>query len=722
VSGNICRMRVLVVDQDSASNLAITRSLRDLYTVDCVSNKGDSLDLLRANTYEVIVATERLEDGSGLELLGTVSKKWPSVLRIFAAERQRLQLLRGRLGPFELFQTLAYPIDPQKLVATLEMAAAAQHGEEQQIELTGEAPPEPEAEAAGQADDSLELEQSDEFEEPRFARAGRASGPGPAQVSSVSQRSSGRSAPPAPARPAAAAQRPRSVPAAAPAAESPRGPRARRGAEPNRANELAAKFPGSGTIGPRRAAAGAGSPSGLSSGSAEGPARSTRPRSAASKAPPVRFPPLERTPPIERIPPLEPPTARIPGGEFSEAAAMARAARSNYESSSDELDTKRLATMIGGGVAVAAVVVFLAFKMFGSKSEAPKPAAPVVAHAPEYPPAVTDLIAQIEAAFKADDFKTARADVDKLRQLSPSHPRLDFFDGLLIAKGSTTANGRGAGKKNGKSGGAVTGGSAVASSGAAGSGSAASGAGASGSKSATGSASSRGASDTGAVTAGASHPVDAASAAATASTTNTSGDTSSGLAPETPVGLTRASVTPSAPASPAAASTASGGVPSTADAATATPATGAAATPPASAHEAAAAPAPLSPAPGSASLPAATAAAETSHSPAQSSPSPRRAGGEPPPVVQEAKLVRRVNPDYPSAAKKEGISGFVDLEVTVSKQGNVDDVSVIQSTPPDMFDKSAVAAVRKWKYDPRFVDGLPSQAHLKVHLEFGPNK
>jgi len=89
-------MRVLVVDQDSASNLAITRSLRDLYTVDCVTNKGDCLDLLRSNAFEVIVATERLEDGSGLELLGQISKKWPSVLRIFAADRQRLQLLRGR--------------------------------------------------------------------------------------------------------------------------------------------------------------------------------------------------------------------------------------------------------------------------------------------------------------------------------------------------------------------------------------------------------------------------------------------------------------------------------------------------------------------------------------------------------------------------------------------------------------------------------------------------
>src|SRR3569833_1446108 len=86
--------------------------------------------------------------------------------------------------------------------------------------------------------------------------------------------------------------------------------------------------------------------------------------------------------------------------------------------------------------------------MFGSKSEAPKAVAPpVVAHAPEYPPEVTELVAQTEAAFKADDFKAARADVNKLRQLSPSHPRLDFFEGLSTAKGSGAANGRGSKKK-----------------------------------------------------------------------------------------------------------------------------------------------------------------------------------------------------------------------------------------------------------------------------------
>jgi protein TonB len=87
-------------------------------------------------------------------------------------------------------------------------------------------------------------------------------------------------------------------------------------------------------------------------------------------------------------------------------------------------------------------------------------------------------------------------------------------------------------------------------------------------------------------------------------------------------------------------------------------------------------------------------------------------------VVQEAKLIHRVNPDYPSAAKKDGIEGSIDLDVTVSQLGVVKDVSVVQSNPPDVFDKSALTAVHRWKYDPRFEDGLPVEAHVKVRLNF----
>lgn len=127
-------MRVLVVDQDSAQLTAITRLLGDYFTIDAVTTKADCLDLVRVNDFEVIVAGERLEDGSGLELLGKMGRDRPDMLRIFAVDRERLKLLKGRLGPFRLFRTLAYPIEPRQLLAALSAAA----GIEEEIETAAE--------------------------------------------------------------------------------------------------------------------------------------------------------------------------------------------------------------------------------------------------------------------------------------------------------------------------------------------------------------------------------------------------------------------------------------------------------------------------------------------------------------------------------------------------------------------------------------------------------
>ena len=116
-------MRVLVVDQDSTLLTAISRTLGEYFTIDAVTTKADCLDLLRSNEFEVIVAGERLEDGSGLELLGQLARNRPDMLRIFAADRERLKLLKGRLAPFGLFRTLSYPIQPRQLLAALSAAA-----------------------------------------------------------------------------------------------------------------------------------------------------------------------------------------------------------------------------------------------------------------------------------------------------------------------------------------------------------------------------------------------------------------------------------------------------------------------------------------------------------------------------------------------------------------------------------------------------------------------
>ena len=112
-------MRVLVADSDSEALEAIGRA----FEVDVATSKVTCIDLLRANEYDVLVAAERLEDGSGLELLSQVAKRWPDVVRILAIEPARRAMLRGKLAPFKLFDTIAYPIDESQLEGALEHAA-----------------------------------------------------------------------------------------------------------------------------------------------------------------------------------------------------------------------------------------------------------------------------------------------------------------------------------------------------------------------------------------------------------------------------------------------------------------------------------------------------------------------------------------------------------------------------------------------------------------------
>lgn len=141
-------MRVLVVDQDITMLERVSRLLGDAFSVDTVSSKASCLDLLRQNDFELVIATERLSDGSGLELLGQIGQRWPHVRRIFAADAQRLALLAHRLAPFALFRTVAYPLDADELMEALVAAHQEGKGETgsvtvEHVELGSEPEPAP---------------------------------------------------------------------------------------------------------------------------------------------------------------------------------------------------------------------------------------------------------------------------------------------------------------------------------------------------------------------------------------------------------------------------------------------------------------------------------------------------------------------------------------------------------------------------------------------------
>lgn len=68
----------------------------------------------------------------------------------------------------------------------------------------------------------------------------------------------------------------------------------------------------------------------------------------------------------------------------------------------------------------------------------------------------------------------------------------------------------------------------------------------------------------------------------------------------------------------------------------------------------------------------------------------------------QATPIVRISPSYPIEAAEQGIEGQVSLRFTITDHGKVADVEVLDSTPSGTFDEAALAALQKWRYDPKF--------------------
>jgi TonB family protein len=80
--------------------------------------------------------------------------------------------------------------------------------------------------------------------------------------------------------------------------------------------------------------------------------------------------------------------------------------------------------------------------------------------------------------------------------------------------------------------------------------------------------------------------------------------------------------------------------------------------------------------------------------------------------------IHHVDPDFPSAARQSGTSGWVDLDLTLQPDGTVSNAAVMSATPSGLFDKAAAAAARKWRYEPLESGSPETEQHLKVRIRF----
>ena len=69
----------------------------------------------------------------------------------------------------------------------------------------------------------------------------------------------------------------------------------------------------------------------------------------------------------------------------------------------------------------------------------------------------------------------------------------------------------------------------------------------------------------------------------------------------------------------------------------------------------------------------------------------------------------RVEPEYPPQARQRKLEGWVQVRFTISTAGSVKDALVVKSSN-SVFERSALQAVGKWKYQPQMREGKPAEA------------
>lgn len=78
----------------------------------------------------------------------------------------------------------------------------------------------------------------------------------------------------------------------------------------------------------------------------------------------------------------------------------------------------------------------------------------------------------------------------------------------------------------------------------------------------------------------------------------------------------------------------------------------------------------------------------------------------------------RVEPVYPRQAARNGEQGWVKIEFTITEQGIVVDPAVVDARPGRTFDRSALTAIRQWRFQPRIVNGKPVAVRATQVIEF----
>jgi periplasmic protein TonB len=84
--------------------------------------------------------------------------------------------------------------------------------------------------------------------------------------------------------------------------------------------------------------------------------------------------------------------------------------------------------------------------------------------------------------------------------------------------------------------------------------------------------------------------------------------------------------------------------------------------------------------------------------------------------VMEGLVLKRVQPRYPTQALQMRIQGSVQLQATITKNGDIENLKVVSGDA--VLSRAAMEAVRQWKYKPYYLNGDPVPIETQIQVNF----
>ncbi len=86
--------------------------------------------------------------------------------------------------------------------------------------------------------------------------------------------------------------------------------------------------------------------------------------------------------------------------------------------------------------------------------------------------------------------------------------------------------------------------------------------------------------------------------------------------------------------------------------------------------------------------------------------------------IRPPKELERVPPRFPEGARQFRTTGTLVVRVAITKEGTVSSPRVLTPLPAPTLSYAALEAIRKWRYEPAMLDGVPIATTLTVNVTY----